>query len=137
MLVIGTDDAARDEAYAPRITGESSTQTQTQTPGEGMQSMTPATAVVLPDYTVGGQFGSGIRNGFSTGIRSWARRFTGVVAALPPISNRVVGNVGATNRKNRLREGAKAQLTMYTQDPQAYLSSYVGTITPDVVVSND
>lgn len=134
MLVITPDDRERYAEYNPSINAESPVNTHTNDPNEALQSMLAADAVVLPDYTVGGVFGSGVRNGFSTGIRSMRKRFTGIVAALPAIQNPVVGKVGANNRRNRLREGAKAQLTLYTQDNQAYLSSYVGTITPDTVV---
>jgi hypothetical protein len=134
MLVITPDDKDRWEEYNPSINLASSVSTHTDDPNEDIQGLTAVDAVVLPSPNVGGVFGSGVRNGFSTGLRSYRRRFTGIIAALPPITNPVVGNVGANNRKNRLREGAKAQLTMYQQDNAAYLSSYVGTITPDIVV---
>lgn len=133
MLVIVPDDKDRFEEYNPSINA-SAYNTQTDVPGEHPQSLGPVDAVVIPTPSVGGVFGSGTRQGFSSGLRSWRRQFSGIVAALPPITNRVVGNVGANNRKNRLREGAKAQLTMYQQDNAAYLASYVGTISPDIVV---
>jgi hypothetical protein len=135
VLVITPDDRLRYAEYNPSINAESPVQTHTDDPTERLQNMLAADAVILPDYTIGGMFGSGTRNGFSTGIKSIRRKFTGIVAAFPAITNTVSGNVGANNRKNRLREGAKAQLTMYTQDNQAYLSTYVGTLTPEVVVS--
>jgi len=84
--------------------------------------------VPLPDPTVGGVNGGGTI-GYSTGFKSWASRwqaFTGRVLGFAPIINPVQGQVGLTNRANRLRSGVLNQLVQYTASMPDYAASFVG-----------
>jgi len=114
MLIIRTNedrviDGARlaTDFPSPHVTHQDN-------PGEDLQTFGSAFIPELPDPAVGGRNGSKMRNGFSTGFRSFASRFQpfrGAVAKPPAIRNAVQGNVGVSARATSTYVGVMDQLT--------------------------
>jgi len=123
------------DSFAPQIDNTAPRVTQADDPGEDLQSIGGAKLPELPDPAVGGENGSRIRNGYSTGFRSlFARQqpFSGAVASPPAITNAVQGDVGLSNRADRLYAGVMNQMTSYSP-VQDFALRYVGAMpTPQV-----
>lgn len=87
--------------------------TQADTPGVDMADLPVIETGYLPDPTIGGEFGSGNRNGATDGLvyarsRSVAP-MNGVVASLPRVHNTRIGEVGTTTHGNWLYAGVRTQ----------------------------
>lgn len=133
MFLLVDRETAVIDSYTPQIDYQSPVVTQADNPGEHLQRMVPAHTPNLPAADVGGVFGSGLRNGFSTGFRALTnrtQRFTGAVAKPPAITNAVQGEVGMNNRAGKQYAGVMDQLTQYVPTQAGYAAAYVGAINP-------
>ncbi|WGH20700.1 hypothetical protein SEA_SCOUPSA_20 [Microbacterium phage SCoupsA] len=100
-------------------------------PGENLMDVGEAHVNGLPDPSLGGQNASGFINGFSMGIRSLFSRtqpFMGQMATAPVITNPIQGEVGQSNRADRLYAGVMNQFVQYTPSLGQYAPSYVGLL---------
>ena len=98
------------------------------TAGVDLMHVVPVDASTLPNPAVGGEQGSRIRNGFSTGIRSLFTRqqpFSGAVATPPAIDNPVIGEVGQNNGAGKLYAGVMNQAVQYSGAMGALNINYV------------
>lgn len=104
---------------------------QGDNPGENPMHVGEAHITGVPDPAVGGQNGSGFLNGFSMGIRSLFNRtqpFMGQTVKAPEITNPIQGEVGQSNRADRLYAGVLNQFVQYTPTLGQYAPSYVGLL---------
>lgn len=104
---------------------------QADDPGEDLQTVGSARIPKLPDPSVGGENGSRIRNGYTVGIRSLFNRtqpFMGQMAKAPAITNPVQGDVGQSNRADRLYQGVLNQFVQYTPTLSQSAQSFVGKL---------
>lgn len=121
------------DSYRPQIDYTSPVVTQADNPERDRQALVAARLPELPSPSVGGEFGSRIRNGFSTGIRSLTNRtqpFSGAVAKPPAITNPVQGEVGMNNRQSKQYAGVMSQLTQYVASEASYAAAWVGNVNP-------
>jgi hypothetical protein len=105
--------------------------THADNPGEDLMGIGGAVIPELPDPAIGGKNGSRIRNGYSTGFRSFANRFQpfrGAVAKPPAIRNAVQGNVGVSSRASSLYVGVMDQLTADRGSVLDQNARYVGIL---------
>lgn len=105
--------------------------TQADDPGQDLQRVGGVKLSELPDPTVGGVNGSGVRNGYSTGFRPLTARtqpFLGGMAKPPAITNAVIGTVGQSGRAGRLYAGVMDQLTNYSPTELDTAKAYVGKL---------
>lgn len=129
MLILRRNEDALIDSMAPQTDHSSPEVTQADNPGENLMTVGGDSPPPLPSPTVGGVNGSGYRNGFSNGFRSFASRFgrfTGATAKLPSISNPVQGNVGVGNRESSLYMGVMNQLVHYTPDQSQLAQQITG-----------
>lgn len=129
MIILKQNEDRLIDSYAPQTDNVSPRVTQADNPGENLMNVGGDTPPPLPSPTVGGQNGSGFRNGFSTGFRSFASRFArfnGAMAKLPAISNPVQGTVGTNNREGSLYMGVMNQQVQYSPDQSVLARQITG-----------
>lgn len=129
MLVIPRNEDALIDSMRTRTDSTSPHVTQADDPGQDIQSVGGVKLPELPDPTVGGQNGSKIRNGFSTGFRGIRARiaaFNGQMLTAPAITNPVQGNVGRGNRAASQYVGVLNQLAQYSADSTALAQDITG-----------
>jgi len=128
MLIVPRSEDALIDSYGPRTDDTAPTVTQADDPGADLQSVGGASIPALPSPSVGGQNGSRIRNGFSTGFRGFRQRIaalTGIVVVAPPIRNPVQGDVGRTNRVASLYAGVRDQQVQYSAADPSLLAAQI------------
>lgn len=120
MIILRTNEDAVIDEMRPQTDNSSPRVTHQNNPGDNLMSVGGDSPAPLPSPTVGGENGSGIRNGFSNGFRSFASRFApfrGAMAKLPAVTgNPVQGNVGRGSRESSLYQGVMSQLVSYSAD---------------------
>lgn len=119
MLIIPVNEDALIDGMAPRTDAVSPHVTQSDNPNKDLQTMGGASLPELPNPAIGGENGSKIRNGFSTGFRGIRARlaaFNGMMVTAPAITNPVQGNVGRGNRAASQYVGVLNQLAQYSAD---------------------
>lgn len=119
------------DSYRPGNVAGPLRQTQADVPGEDLVAIPVPGPLGLPSPSIGGQPGSGIRNGYSTGFQSQFTRtqpFRGAMITAPQTRNVVIGEVGRSNRADNLYAGVMDQLTDYKSTLASYAGSYVGVM---------
>lgn len=128
MLIVKRSEDALIDNMRTRTDATSPSVSQQDNPGEDLQRVGGAKLPELPSPTVGGENGSKIRNGFSTGFRGIRARigaFNGVIITAPPITNPVQGNVGRGNRAASLYSGVRDQQVQYSASDPALLAAQI------------
>jgi hypothetical protein len=136
VIILPANEDAVIDSFRPQVDNVSPFVSQQDDPGNDLQALGGVKVPELPDPAIGGENGSRIRNGFSTGFRSYRNRiaaFTGAMASPPAIENPVQGNVGQNNRAGKLHAGVMNQLVQYVPDQASYVASYVGSVSPTVI----
>lgn len=115
MAILPTlNEADLIDAYRPRTAFVAPEVTQADNPHRDLQRVGGVSLPELPDPTIGGENGSRIRNGFSTGFANRFAKFNGAMAKPPAITNPIQGEVGQSGRADRLYAGVMNQLVQYT-----------------------
>lgn len=133
MIILRTNEDTMIDSYRPQVDYVAPVVVQAADPGHDLMGVGGTKISELPDPAVGGQNGSGQRNGYNVGFfgRTATRMpFLGAMAKPPAITNAVQGNVGTNNRASKLYAGVRDQLVQYTPNQGIYAATYIGAVDP-------